>query len=275
MQSYLGRRRLRTLMDTLGVRLLLAALSLGWFVGLWGLTVPALLAGAALGILAQQALSRYRQRSVCRREEMLRRRLGGELMLERMLMSPVRQAHFQAALLLGEKYPLVMERVTDAGVLCRSEDDAVLVACVAIPEKAEAGLAQLAGIRREAALAGAERCVACVTGRCEARSESWAGEGPVPLRVIGRDELLELAGRVCPATDEQLVALGQRKKRPDPAALLRLALRRDKAKTYLTYGLLLLVMGIVTGLGYYAAPGLVCLALAALSRIRRRSPEQL
>lgn len=275
MQRYLHRVNLGSVMDALGLRLLLVALGMGWFVALWGLTVPALLAGAALTVLMQWGLNRLRRRSVGRREDALRRRLGGEMLLERMLLAPPRQAHFQAALLLGEKYPLVMERVVDAGVICSVDGDRVLVACVALPEGCDADAGDLAQLRRHAAMAEAVRCVACMTGGCNARAEAWAAEGPLPVRVIHRSEMLALAGCAAPATDGQLVELGRRKKRLAPAALVRMALRRDKAKTYLTYGLMLTVMGVATGLAAYTAPGLISLGLAAASRIRRAPPAGL
>ena len=55
MQQYLRRGRLSALMDGLGLRAALALAAVGWFVYLWGLTVPALLAGGAPDPLPQAA----------------------------------------------------------------------------------------------------------------------------------------------------------------------------------------------------------------------------
>ncbi len=266
MQSYLRKARLSTLMDTLGLGLLLLALGIGWFVRLWGLGLPALVGGTALGILGQTGVGQLRRRTVARREAALRRRLGGELMLEDMLLAPARQAHFQAALLLGAEYPLTMERVTDEGMLCRSGEERLLVSCIPLPEEAEAGPGALAGVQRACRRHGVRRGVACVTGRVSPKTEAWAAEGCIPVKVIRRDALLRLAGAMSPATDAQLVALGQRKKRLAPGGLRRSILRRDKAKTYMLYGLGLVLMYLVTGMKYYPVPGCVCLALAALCR---------
>ena len=76
MEQYLRRGRLSTLADDLGLRLVLTAVSVGWFIWLWGATVPALLAGLALAIVMQMGLRLLRRRTVQKREMALRRRLG-------------------------------------------------------------------------------------------------------------------------------------------------------------------------------------------------------
>ena len=275
MQEYLRRGRLSALMDGLGLRTVLALAAVGWFVYLWGLTVPALLAGVAFALMGEMALTRCRRQRVARREAALRRRLGGEMMLEEMLLAPKRQAHFQAALLLGLRYPLTMERVTEEGMLCQSGGERLLISCVALPEVCEAGPGAVADIQRACRLHGAARGVACVTGRISGKTEAWAAQGPVPVKIIRRETLAELAGQARPATDEQLVALGRRKKRLAPGGLVQTALRREKAKTYMLYGLGLTLLYVVTGLRYYPVPGLACLLLAVVCRCRRETGEKL
>lgn len=275
MQSYLRKARLSTLLDDVGLRLLLMALGLGWFVYLWGAGVPALLAGLALGTLGQMGLNRFRRRTVDKREQSLRRRLGGELMLEDMLLAPARQAHFQAALLLGAKYPLTMERVTEDGMLCRSGEERLLVSCIPLPEGVELGQGAIAGVQRACRKQGVSRGVACTTGKTSPKTEAWAAEGCIPVKIIKRDTLVRLAGAMSPATDQQLVELGQRKKHLASGGERWAILRRGKAKTYLLYGLGLMVMYILTGMKYYPIPGGVCLVLAALCRAWPEKAEQL
>lgn len=264
MQSYLRKARFSTLADDLGLRLLLFALGIGWFIYLWGLSVPSLLAGLALGMMGQLALGQFRRRTVDKREAALRSRLGGELLLEEILLAPSRQAHFQTALLLGERYPLTMERVTEEGMLCRSGEERLLVSCIALPENGEAGQGNILAVQRACRKHGVARGVACVTGQCSPKVEAWAAEGTVPVKIIRRDVLLNLAGQMCPATDEQLIQLGKRKKRPVTAG--RIILRRDKAKAYMMYGFGLMLLYMITGLKYYPIPGGVCLVLGVLSR---------
>lgn len=274
-QSYLRKARLSTLLDDVGLRLLLMVLGLGWFIYLWGVGVPALLAGLSLGTLGQMGLNQFRRHTVDRREKSLRCRLGGELMLEDMLLAPVRQAHFQAALLLGAKYPLTMERVTEDGMLCHNGKERLLVSCIPLPEGAEVSQSAIAGVQRACRQHGVKRGVACTTGRVSSRTEAWAVEGCIPVRIIKRETLVRLAGAMSPATDQQLVALGQRKKHLVPGGARWALLRRDKAKTYLLYGLGLMVMYILTGMKYYPVPGGVCLVLAALCRAWPEKEEQL
>lgn len=275
MQNYLRKARFSALVDDVGLRLLLLALGIGWFVYLWGLCMPALLAGLALGVMGQLALQQFRRRTVDLRENALRSRLGGEMFLEELLLAPARQAHFQTALLLGARYPLTMERVTEEGMLCRSGSERLLVSCVPLPESAEAGLGNVIAVQRACRKHGVERGVACVTGRCSARVEAWAAEGRIPVRIIRREALVKLAGHMCPATDAQLIELGKRRKRLAPAGVTHTIFRRDKAKTYMVYGVGLMMMYIVTGLWYYPIPGGVCLVLSVLSRCRREETGQL
>lgn len=274
MQTYLRKGRLSTAADDVGLRAVVALMGLGWFIYLWGLTVPALLAGLALGMMGQLAVTRYRRRTVHTREAALRQRLGGEMMLEEILLAPPKQAHFQTALLLGEHYPLTMERVTADGMLCISQGEHILISCAAIPEHSEVSPGQLTAYQRACRAHGVTRGVVCVTGKCSAKTEAWAEEGPIPLRIIRRETLLKLAGQACPATDEQLVALGQRRKRLAPSgSLWRNIIREDKAKRYLYYGVGLMIMYILTGLRYYPVPGCVCLFLSVLCRIKRHRTD--
>ena len=86
---------------------------------------------------------------------------------------------------------------------------------------------------------------------------------PTPIRVIRRETLLALAGRLSPATDAQLVALGQRKRRtPQRGSLLSIMTQREKAPRYWGYGLFMLILYILTGSAWYAMPGTGFLTLS-------------
>lgn len=97
METGFKRNLLAELLDSVGRGVLLMALGIGWFVFLWGLNLPALLAGIALGTLLLLLRRFYRQTTLARRETALRCRIGGELLLEKMLLSEAKEAHFQAA----------------------------------------------------------------------------------------------------------------------------------------------------------------------------------
>ena len=98
-------RPLRAAIDRLGLRLLVLTLSIAWFGHLWGIGMPALLAGAALSIMLCIALSGGYRRHAQKREEALRRRIGGELALESLMLASPREAHFRCALMLAENTP--------------------------------------------------------------------------------------------------------------------------------------------------------------------------
>lgn len=276
MEQYLRRNRLSETLDGLGARLMIYLAATLWFVWLWGLSVPSLLAGAAFGMLGQMARTRFRQRTVARREKALRSRLGGELMLEEMLLSEAKEAHFRAALLLAERWPLTLLSVGEDGVTCRQGEETLLAMCVRMPPEAELSAGDLVAAQRAVRRTGAARGVLCVLGRVPAKVAAKAEMSPAPLRIVQREVLLAVAGRLSPATDEQLIALGERRKRPQGSeGVLRLIFRREKARRYALYGVLMLALYILTGAGLYAVPGMVCLVMATLSRCVRQGRETL
>ena len=276
MQRYLRRNRLAEILDGIGLCALLYGLAGMWFCWLWGLNVPALLAGAALGTLLCTARTQWRKRTVSRREKALRSRIGAELMLESMLMAEAKDAHFRAALLLAERWPVTLQSVREEGVLCRQGEETLLVQCVRMPEDSELSAGDLLAAQRAVRRLKADRGVLCVLGRVSPKVLARAEQAVVPLRIIRRETLQEIAGQIAPATDEQLVELGRRKRRPEAqGSISRLIFRRDKARRYHMYGQSMLVLFIITGARLYAVPGMICLTMAVMCRCGRREPETL
>ena len=225
METGFKRNLLAELLDSVGRGALLMALGIGWFVFLWGLNLPALLAGIALGTL-----------------------------------------------LLEEKWPLRMQRITADGALCGQEKpsggaETLLVQCVRMPPEGELSTGQLVEAHRAMQRQQANRVILCVLGKAPPRVIARAEQMPTPIRVIRRETLLTLAGRLSPATDAQLVALGQRKRRtPQRGSLLSIMTQREKAPRYWGYGLFMLILYILTGSAWYAMPGTVCLTLSVVCR---------
>lgn len=276
MQQYLRRNRFSEALDMLGVQALILLAALMWFVWLWGLAVPSLLAGCALGMLGMLARSRYRKRTVARREKQLRASIGGELMLEEMLLAEAKEAHFRAALLLAERWPVKMTSVREEGVLCRQGEETLLVVCVRTPPEGDLSSGDLISAQRAVRRTGADRGVLCALGKTSPKIAAKAEQAPVPLRIIPRETLLSIAGLLAPATDAQLVALGKRRQRGGGhGALLHLIYRRDKARRYFLYGLAMLILYLLTGMRLYAVPGMVCLTLGVLCRTGRAAQELL
>lgn len=274
MEQYLRRNRLATLADGLGALALIYGAALAWFVWLWGLGMPSLLAGAALGTLLAMARACWRRRRVIVREQALRSRLGAELLLEELLLSEAREAHERTAGLLCERWPLTVEQVTDDGVLCWQGAERLLVICQRMPPEGSLGAGDLAAAQRAVRRQGADRAILCALGKTPPSVIARAEQAAVPLRIVSRDTLLALAARH-PATDAQLIALGQRRRVRPPGGVIALVLRRDKARRYFTYGLTMTLLYLLLGVRVYAVAGLTCLTLAVLCRTGRSEAELL
>lgn len=275
MEQYLRRNRLSETLDALGMATLLYLLAAGWFVWLWGLSLPALIAGGALGTLFWLARSEWRKRHVHRREKALRSRIGGELLLETMLLSEAREAHFHAAVLLAERWPIAMQSVKEEGVLCQQGEETLLIQCIRMPAEGELSMGDLLAAQRAVKRLNVNKAVLCVLGKVSPKVAARAEEATVPLRIITRETLLALAGRYAPATDEQLIELGKRRQPLQQGNIVRLIFRRDKAKRYHLYGLGMLIVYVLTGARLYAVPGIVCLTMAVMCRCHKSQPEQL
>lgn len=276
LERYLRRSRLSEWMDGLGLCCLLHGLSCLWFSWLWGLSAPSLLAGTALGLLLCMGRRQWRKRTVTRRERALRAGLGAELLLEDMLLAEAKDAHLKAALLLQERWPLAMQEATEDGVLCRQGNETLLVQCIRIPADGEMGMGDLLAAQRASKRRGAGRAVLCALGKAPPKLCARAETARIPLRIVPRETMLTLAGRLAPATDEQLVALGQRRRRTNPQeGLSRRILRPEKARRYQLYGVLLLAIYLLMGTRLNALAGMVCLTLATLSRCMRGEGERL
>lgn len=263
MEQYLRRTALSSMADEIGLRLAVWLGATMWFVWLWGLGMPALLAGMALNLMGQMALTRYRRRKVDLREKALRQRIGGEMLMEELLLLPRRKAHLQAAALLSQRYPMVILQVEDAGVLCRCGERRVLVVFAGCAAEEGCGFDDVLAAQQACRRLTAEKCVLCLSGECPARVRTFAERMPVPVVFIGREQMLSLAGRASPATDEQLLMLKKRKTRFTPGkSMLRMLLHRGKAGRYMFYGVAMLMIQILTGWRWYAFMGLTLVLMA-------------
>lgn len=269
MQEYLRRSKLGLRLDGWGLRALLLIGSVGWFVFLWGLRLPALLAGLGLYGLLLLLLQRTQADRLHRREQQLRRQVGGELTLERLLLLPPAQAHFEAALRLGQRYPLEMLRLDDRGVLCRKGADTLLISFAQLPADDQADGRDILRLQQAARDLGANRAALCVPCGVSARAQGQA-TGEIPVSLLERGQLIALFGAQSPATDAQLVALNHRRARPPRGSFLRRMLEPSRWKRYALYGGLLLALYCFTHLFYYALPALLCIALAVACRCMQK-----
>lgn len=275
MEHYLRFRPLRGFMDALGMRVLLLFLAVGWFTWLWGLSLPSLLAGGALAMLLSLALRRGQAKWTTRQEAALRRRLGGEMFLEDLLFCPEAQAHLTCALLLCRRWALVVEDIIPGGVICRQEGVKLLISCLRLAPEESLTAGALLPFARAVREAEAVRGVLCVTGQISPAAVAFVQTLPVPLRLVDGGMLAALGGEASPATDAQLVTLGQRRQRIPLHAVADTVLHPAKCRRYLACGGMLMALYVITRLRWYPIPALVCFLLAGLCRFRPRLPEKL
>ncbi len=265
MQEYLHRTRFSSLMDGAGFHIAALMGSFLWFSLLWGLRLSALTAALALYLLILVIRAKTRDTRVKRKEKQLRVRIGGELALERLLLTPGEQANFEAAMLLSLRTPLTLLRIGEDGVMCDLHGEKLLVAFEQAAQADTVQPGRVLAMQRSVRKIRADRGVLCVPCGISQQAREQAAE-TVPVRFIGRDALIRLFGQANPATDDQLVALGRRRKSHPPSGWLRMILDQGRARRYACYGSLLLIMYQFTRLTYYAVPGLICVSLAAASR---------
>lgn len=274
MQQYLEKTRLGGTLDSLGLRLLILSCCVLWFVFLWGVTLAALLAGIAFFLLVSLAIRLGKRKTVARREQALRERIGGEMALDALPLTPPRQAHFQASLWLTLAHPLRLERITEDGVLCRLEGELVLVRCLNRHQSIPVSAQDIIEAQRACLSHDAVRCVLCTASPLNSAAQTQLGLAEPPVKVVGKERLIRLAGAASPVTDEQLVALGARKKRHVAISTwLNHILAPHRSRRYFWYGMGLLLLYYITRLPYYPVPGVLCLSLALLSKIRHAKED--
>ena len=275
MQDYLRQTRLGSLMDGLGFHIFAFLASVGWFLFQWGLTWPSLVSGFALYLMTLSLRKKIRDDHLVRKEKQLRSAIGGELALERLLLSEKSKAHFEIAMLLSMRAPLVLLRADEEGVLCQYQGRRILVAFAPCPPSRAVEAEHVLALQRAAHSMQVGHCLLCAPCEISQRAMEQSFNGP-RVFFLSREKLLSLLGSVNPATDEQLVALGKRRRSAAaPKRLFHLILNEGKARRYACYGGLLLIMYQFTHLIYYAAPGLVCVFLAAACRCVRRKDDLL
>ena len=269
MQEYLQKTRLSSVLDEIGSQLLLLAGCLLVFFLLWGFRPMAVLAGLASFVLVCLLRAKSRARRLQQRELRLRRRIGGELRLEAWTVCPPERAHLEAAQLIAPVFSLRPGSVLKAGVLCRQDGrpGKILAACAQLHRSERLTARDIAAFQRACAGCGAECGILCGAAGAGPEAEEQADLSP-RVMLVDRERMIALAGAVYPADDQQLVMLGQRRRRGHTLRTLRrTVLDARRAQKYGLYGLLLISLYILTGLMYYCVPGLVCLLLMCLCRL--------
>lgn len=264
MESYRPKTTLASAADHL-LRVLLAwAAGVGWFVALWGLCLPALTAGTALGGLFWLCARLLGKKQVQKKEAALRQTLGGELALEKLLLASPDEAAFQCVQWLQARTRLQIE----SGGLGMWDGETVLFRLFAQHPGTEISSQQVSETIRKACQAQVQRILLCTTAPLSSAACRLAETAEPSLRLVGREELIQLAGACCPATDEDLCRLKQRKpKRRSAREWMKIILHPSRAKRYFWYGVGLAALTLATGQRFYPIPAAVCLLLFAGCKI--------
>ena len=261
-------------MDGIGFHLAALTGSVGWFCFLWGLRPSALTAGMALYSLLLLLRRKIRDDYLNRREKALRAAIGGEMALDRLLLSPPHKAHFEIAVLLSLRWKLTLLQAAEDGVLCAYEGRRLLVSFAQISASGSVSAENVLKLQRDVKTLGADQGLCCAPCPIAPEARVQAANEP-RVAFLTREKLISLLGGENPATDDQLVALGRRKRAQRPVKWRAWIFHPQRAKKYAWYGALLLFMYTLTRLIYYAVPGLVCVFFAVVCRCVRQKDSAL
>ncbi len=272
MQPPLQRKtRLAGRIDRLGLSLLILTACVLWFYAVFGRALPALAAGTALALLALRTIQLGENRTLLRREAALRRRIGGEMAVDALLVMSGRDAAANAASWLAQALPLTDFAAKARGMLAAHEGRRVWIACLQRHASTPASCDDVLGCVRDARREGADICVAASTSGFAADAIRLAEALSPRTRLLGRDGLIEMAGSAAPATDAQLSSLGRGGRAPRRDLILARVLDPGKKRRYALYGVGLTVMYLASRQPVYLVPGFVCLALCALCRRKKKT----
>ena len=163
MERYRPKTALASAADHL-LRLLIAWLAgVGWFVALWGLSLPALTAGTALGGLFWLCARLLGKKRMQKKETALRRTLGGELALEKLLLLSETEAITQCIHWLQSRTNLQITEPMSKGGLGTWDGASVLFRLFAQHPGTEITSQQVSEVIREAMQVKTQRLLLCTT----------------------------------------------------------------------------------------------------------------
>ena len=234
-----SKNRLASLLDSLALRLVLLALCVLYFLRLWHSGSASLLAGAGLFALVLLTLALLERRTLALRDRLLRERAGGMIALEELLLMPGAKA--------GETVRDLLCAVLGAqpmpGAAMRYEGETWLVRCAQCVQGASASEGDVLSAHRARVEAGMDRCALVSTGGFSPAATRTAEWLEPPVRLLGGRQLAALAGRLHPATDEEIARHARRARVPFSFARIRaLALSPAKLRRYLLCAFLLMVL---------------------------------
>ena len=265
------KNRLAERTDEWGAHLLMLFGSLSLFLLLWGVRLPSFTAGAALYVFLLLLRKTGKAQRLRKKEQWVRRQLGGELALERLLVQPSHRAHYETALVLEKAFRLSVGRITDDGVLCRQHGQPVLVHFLQMHRDDELTGEAVARAQRLCKEYDVSGVWLCVPSRLSTQAREQCALYTT-VRLLPREQLIRLFGAAFPATDSQLVMLSRRRQKPMKTRMwLHELFRPDNAPRLARYAALMAGLYFITGQRLYALSAVGMMALSALCRIPRKT----
>lgn len=261
MSPFDTKNRLAGALDRLAARALLLLLCVLYFFLLWRRGLPSLMAGTALFTLLLLSLLLVERRTLARRDRALRERIGGSIALDELLLMPPGEACARARdLLCG-----ALEAEPLPGAAMRYAGETWLVRCAQCTQGSRAGEGDVLAAHRARVEAGMERCALASTGGFTpeaVRASEWVDP---PVRLVPGRQLAMLAGRLHPATDEEIARSAGRRRTPFSWRRIRaLALAPAKLPRYLVCALLLTLYYLLFGAPLPLLAGALSFVLAIL-----------
>lgn len=275
MQDYFLKSTFSEKADRLGTVFMLFCGSLLFFLLLWGVRLPALTAG--LGLFAFIMTLRWagRERRLKQKENNLRRRIGGELALERLLLQPGERIHLEIALLLSDRYNLQMDRILPEGVVCVHHQQTLLIHYLQCHPSETVRPSQVAHLQRLARVHSLSRVILCTPSAPDHAARAQAALSPT-VTFVGKETLIRLLGSASPATDSQLVALSHRRKQAlGGQKWWRRLFAPHLMSRYLQYAALMASLFFLTGQTVYALPAILLMVFAVICRCKKAPRESL
>ena len=266
MQHYFVKNRLSEQADEWGMHVLLLGGSLLLFIYLWGIRLPAFTAGIALYVFLITLRRTGREKRLRQKESRLRRQLGGELALERLLVQSPERTHFEAALLLSARHHFQLTRITEDGVLCQKGHQTLLIHYLQMHRDDTLTGERVAFFQRLCARHTAHAVWLCVPGKISPQAAQQSELQP-PVRLIAREWLIPLFGSAAPATDSQLVMLSRRRKAPmHRRAWLEELLCTDNISRFARFAALMAALLFLTRQQIYGYSAVMMMVLCTLCR---------
>lgn len=257
-----------TLIDKLALRALILLLCVLYFFKLFESSPASLIAGGALFILVLLTGMLIQKRTLSHRERALRERIGGMIALEEILLMPFAEACEKVCALLCA----ALDAKQAQSDQMYYEGEAWLIRCAQCTQGSVAGEGEVLNAHRARTQSGADQCALVSTGGFSPAATRMAEWMEPPIRLIPGRQLAFIAGKLHPATDEEIARHARRQKTPFSWRRIRaLALSPAKLVRHLLCAFLLLLLYLATGSGFALFACLFSFVLAMLcDRVNKR-----